>query len=123
MSRRNSPMIDFLRDVLKQHRVLASQLAVELEVSHPTIGRWLSGEDIPRAPACWRLAEYTGVPLMKVLALAGHIPDAPETPEDQLPEFREYLRLKYPGDLDEDLAAVIGELLNRRRTMRKQGQE
>jgi len=111
-------MVDFLKEILKRHDLIPFRLSSELEVSHPTVGRWLSGEDKPNPSACQKLAKYTGIPLMKILALAGHIPDTPETPEDLLPEFRTYMNLKYPGDMGEELTRVLERMLNCRREAR-----
>ena len=94
---------------------LPSQLASDLGLSHATISRWLSSADIPSIKSCRKLAEYSGVPLEKVLSIVGHLPTVAETVPPDWPEFREYARQKYPDELDEDLITMIEDLIERRR--------
>ena len=94
---------------------MPSQLAADLGVSHATVSRWLSGKDVPNIRSCQRLAAYSGVPLEKVLCLAGHLPRIAEKSPAEWPEFREYARRKYPKELDEDLVTMIEDLIERRR--------
>jgi len=100
---------------MRRRRRLPSQLAVDLGVSHPTVGRWLSGKDIPGIRSCRKLAEHSGVPLEKVLSMADHLPQLKQTAPSEWPEFREYAQRKYPDELDEDLIIVIESLIERRR--------
>ena len=58
---------------MRRRKRLPSQLAGDLGVSHATVSRWLSGQDIPSTQSCRRLAEYSGVALEKILVLAGHL--------------------------------------------------
>jgi len=95
---------------------LPSQLAADLGVSHPTVGRWLTGNDIPSTRSCQKLAEYSGVPIEKVLSIVGHLPQLTETVPSDWPEFREYAHRKYPAELDEDMITVIEDLIERRRS-------
>lgn len=108
-------MATFLREVMRRRQRKPSQLAADLGVSHVTVSRWLSGEDIPNIQSCQRLAEYCGVPIEKVLAIAGHLPRIAEKPPAEWPEFREYASSKYPAELDEDLITMIEDLIERRR--------
>jgi hypothetical protein len=64
------------------------------------------------------LAEYSGVPLEKVLSIVGHLPRVAEAASPEWPEFREYARQKYPNELDEDLITMIEDLIERRRQKR-----
>lgn len=89
-------LIEWLRTIMHQRGLNASQLSVVIEVSHPTVGRWLKGEDIPSAKSCGKLAELTGTPVSRILALAGHVPYRTEKAGD-LPDFREYMSIKYPN--------------------------
>ncbi len=107
-------MANFLRDLMRRKNRVASTLAKDIGVSHPTVGRWLSGQDAPSPASCARLAEYSGVPLEKVLTLAGHFPQMPQTAPADWPEFREYIERKYPG-ADGDLVDVLEAYLERRR--------
>jgi transcriptional regulator with XRE-family HTH domain len=90
-------------------------MASDLGISHATVSRWLSGEDIPSTRSCRKLAEYSGAPLEKVLSIVGHLPIVAETGYADWPEFREYARQKYPDELDEDLITMIEDLIERRR--------
>jgi len=115
MSKSDSPFVSFLKEVLRRRKIKPSQLAAELGISHATVSRWLSGRDIPNTRSCYRLADYSGVPLQKVLAVTGHMPRVAERPAAEWPEFREYAKNKYPAELDEDLITMIEDLIERRR--------
>jgi len=114
----DAPVVSFLKEVMRLHKRLPSQLAADLGVSHATVSRWFSGKDIPSLRSCRKLAEYTSVPLQKVLTIVGHLPQTHDTSPDW-PEFREYARHKYPDEMDEDLVAVIEDLIERRRERRR----
>ena len=118
MSTEEVPIVSFLKEVMRRRKRLPSQLAADLGVSHATVSRWLSGEDTPNTRSCRKLAEYSGVPLEKVLSLVGHLPRIAEQPSTEWPEFREYARQKYPTELDEDLITMIEDLIERRRQKR-----
>jgi len=118
MSTQEVPLVSFLREVMRRRKRLPSQLAADLGVSHATVSRWLSGEDVPNTKSCRRLAEYSGVPAEKVLSIVGHLPRIAEKAPPEWPEFREYARRKYPAELDEDLITMIEDLIERRRAKR-----
>ncbi|GAI18821.1 unnamed protein product, partial [marine sediment metagenome] len=109
------PIVSFLKEVMRRRKRLPSQLAAELGVSHATVSRWLSGQDVPNTRSCRKLAEYSGVPLEKILSIVGHLPRVAETGYVEWPEFRQYARQKYPDELDEDLITMIEDLIERRR--------
>ena len=115
MSTKEVPIVSFLKELMRRRKRLPSQLAADLGVSHATVGRWLSDQDVPNIHSCRRLAEYSGVPLEKVLFVVGHLPRVAETGPAQWPEFREYARQKYSTELDEDLITMIEDLIERRR--------
>ena len=123
MSMEDAPLVSFLKEIMRRRKRLPSQLAADLGVSHATVSRWLSGEDIPNTKSCQRLAEYTGVPLEKVLSIVGHLPRIAEKGPPEWPEFREYARRKYPAELDEDLITMIEDLIERRRERRYGGKD
>ena len=100
---------------MRRRKRLPSQLAADLGISHATVSRWLSSGDIPSIQSCRKLAEYSGVPLQKVLSIVGHIPKTEEEASSDWPEFREYARQKYAKELDEDLITMIEDLIERRR--------
>lgn len=93
-----------------------SQLAADIGVSHATVSRWLSGRDIPNTSSCRKLAEYSGVPLEKVLYVSGHMPQMTKIDGTEWPEFREYASKKYSNELDDDLITMIEDLIERRRS-------
>ena len=103
---------------MRRRKCLPSQLAADLGISHATVSRWLSGEDVPNPESCRRLAEYSGVHLEKVLSIVGYLPRIAEQGPPEWPEFREYARQKYPTELDEDLIIMIEDLIERRRERR-----
>ena len=80
------PIGTFLKELMRRRRRLPSQLAIDLGVSHATVGRWLYGRDIPNPRSCQKLADYSGIPVERILAIAGHLrstiaPEPPERPE------------------------------------------
>ncbi|MDD4876664.1 MAG: helix-turn-helix transcriptional regulator [Dehalococcoidales bacterium] len=115
MSTNEVPMVTFLKKLMERRKRLPSQMAADLGISHATISRWLSGDDIPNIKSCRKLAEYGGVPLQKILSVVGHIPTIVEEEPNLWPEFREYAQHKYPNELDEDLITMIEDLIERRR--------
>lgn len=115
MGTNDVPLVKFLNEIMRRHKKLPSQLAAELGISHATISRWLSGADTPSTRSCRRLAEYSGVPLQKILSVVGHLPGIAEEEPSVWPEFREYAQHKYPDELDEDLVTMIEDLIERRR--------
>ena len=103
---------------MRRRKRLPSHLAADLGVSHATVGRWLSGADVPSIKSCRRLAEYSGVSVQKVLSIVGHLPRIADDGHSEWPEFREYAQRKYPAELDEDLITMIEDLIERRRRKR-----
>jgi len=118
MSTQELPFITFLKSLMHRRKRLPSQLAKDLGISHATVSRWLSGDDIPSPRSCQKLAEYSGVPPENILFITGHLPRVAEPVSTDWPEFREYARQKYPDELDEDLIAMIEDLIERRRQRR-----
>ena len=121
MSTKDVPIVSFLKEVMRRRKRLPSQLAADLGISHATVSRWLSRADIPNTRSCVKLAEYSGVPLEKVLSVVGHLPRIAEKGPAEWPEFREYARQKYPTELDEDLITMVEDLIERRRARRYGG--
>jgi len=118
MSTQEAPLISFLRELMRRRKRLPSQLAADLGVNHATVSRWLSGADLPSLHSCRKLAEYSGVPVEKILSIVGHLPRIAEAGPPEWPEFRDYARQKYPNELDEDLITMIEDLIERRKQKR-----
>ncbi len=117
----DSPLVTLLREIMRRRRRLPSQLGADIGISHASISRWLHGKDVPSTKSCRRLAEYSGIPVQKVLASCGHVPMVDESASDAWPEFREYASKKYGAELDDDIITMIEELIERRRDRRYGG--
>lgn len=115
-----APIVLFLNEVMRRRKRLPSQLAGDLGISHTTVGRWLSGTDIPGIASCQKLAECSGVPLEQVLYVAGHLLEAKTSEAAEWPEFREYASKKYPNELDDDLITMIEDQIERRRARQRE---
>ncbi len=115
MSTQEVPIAAFIKEVMRRRKRLPSQLAADLGISHVTVSRWLSGEDIPNTRSCQKLAAYSHTPLEQVLSIVGHMPEIGKKGPSEWPEFREYARHKYSKELDEDLVTMIEDLIERRR--------
>jgi transcriptional regulator with XRE-family HTH domain len=105
----------FLKELMHQRMLLPSHLAKNMGVSHSSVSRWLRGKELPSTKSCRRLAEYSGIPLQKILSVSGHVPEMVESPADNWPDFREYTKKKYPDMLDDDLITLIERLIEQRR--------
>ena len=123
MNTQHTAMVGFLQKLMKRRRRLPSQLARDIGVSHPTVGRWLTGVDVPGVNSCRKLADYAGLSTEEVLSLAGHLPRIDATPASRWPEFRDYALQKYPGELDDDIIGMIEDLIERRRDRRRRQQK
>lgn len=115
VSTEDAPLVSFLKELMRRRKRLPSQLAADIGVSHATVSRWLFGEDTPSTQSCRKLAEYSDVPLQKILSIVGHLPQIVKEASPDWPEFRDYARRKYPRELDEDLVTMIEDLIERRR--------
>ena len=118
MTGKNKTLNSFLKDLMRRRRRLPSQLAADVGISHATVSRWLSGKDSPSIASCHKLAEYSSTALRQVLSICGYVPPMPEAEYSTLPDFREYAKQKYPGELDEDLITMIEDLIERKRDRR-----
>ena len=118
MNTQEASLVSFLKEIMRLRKRLPSQLATDLGISRSTVHRWLSGEDVPSIRSCQKVAEYSGVPLEKILIIVGHLPRIAEREPPKCPEFREYARQMYPNELDEDLITLIEDLIERRRSRR-----
>ena len=114
MSTQDSPVSAFLKELMRRHNRLPSQMAGDLGISHATVSRWLSGKDIPSTKSCRKLAEYAGVPLEMVFSVVGHLPKMSYKGAHEWPNFGEYVHQKYP-DMDEDLIRMVEDLIEHRK--------
>ncbi len=111
----------FLDDLMRRRKRLPSQLAADLGVSHATVRRWLMSEDVPSPRSCRRIAEYADMPLEKVLSIMGHLTETNPGEAASWPEFRDYMKKKYPGELDDDLITMVEDLIERKRQQKISG--
>lgn len=107
--------ITFLQALMRRRGQLPSQFAADIGVSHTSVSRWLSGKEMPSFTSCVKLANYTGVSLQRLLHIVGYLVPVEEGAASELPDFREYVRRKYPRELDDDLVTLIEDLIERRR--------
>jgi transcriptional regulator with XRE-family HTH domain len=108
-------VVKFLTDLIRRRHKLPSQFAAEVGVSHASVHRWLTGQDIPNLASCERISNYSGVSLTEVLSGMGLAREEVDTEYRNWPEFREYARMKYSNVLDEDIISMIENLIERRR--------
>jgi transcriptional regulator with XRE-family HTH domain len=108
-------LVDFIKDLTAQRGLSLRGLARETGISVSTLSRWCDGKQVPSPESCKVLAEYLSVSTEHVLALAGHLKPLHKEDKESLPEFREYAARRYPDELDEDVIAMIEDLIRRRR--------
>lgn len=113
--------VSFLKELMYRRHINASQLAAELGISHSSISRWLNGKVSPDVKSCYRLSEYSGVPLNTILSITHNCSIGKAKTLAGWPEFREYARIKYPIELDEDIVTMIEALIDRRRARMDNG--
>jgi len=114
-------IVSFLKKVMHRRKCRSSQLAASIGISPAAVSRWVSGKDIPNTNSCLKLAEYSGEPITKVLALAGHLSCVNDNQSVDWPEFREYARKKYSGLLDDEIITMIEDLIESRIMRRYKG--
>lgn len=121
ISGKDNSFSTFMKEVMRRRKRKPGQLAADLGISHATISRWLSGDDIPNPSSCQKLADYSGTPVEKILSIVGHIAQISDKESTQWPQFREYVQKMYPEELDEDVITMIEDLIERRRKKRREG--
>ena len=107
--------IAFLQALMRRRGQLPSQFAAAVGVSHTSVSRWLSGNEKPSFASCIKLANYTSTPLQRILHIVGHLIPVEERSASELPDFREYVKRRYPRELDDDQVTIIEDLIDRRR--------
>jgi len=108
-------IVDFIKDITVQRGLSLRGLARETGISASTLSRWCEGKQVPSPESCRILAEYLSVSTEHIMALAGHLKPLHKENKEDLPEFREYAERRYPNELDEDVIAMIEDLIRRRR--------
>ena len=111
MSNEESSIVQFLKNLLLSHKQSISGLAADLGVSHSTVSRWISAKYKPDTRSCLRLAEYSGIPLEKILNATGQLPKKTDIEPLRWPEFREYAEKRYPDMLSEDIITMVEGLI------------
>jgi transcriptional regulator with XRE-family HTH domain len=111
----SAEFITYLQELMRRRGRLPSQFAADVGVSHTSVSRWLSGKEKPSFASCVKLANYTGIPLQRILHIVGYLILAEGKAANELPDFREYVERKYPQELDDDLVTLIEDLIERRR--------
>ena len=120
--KKNKGFAIFLRGLIKRRKTLPSRLAKQIGVNHTTFHRWLYSKDVPKIRTCVKLSEISGIPLEEILAAAGHI-NVSKRPPSEWPEIREYARLKYPDELDEDVILMLEKVIELRGNKKSSGRE
>jgi len=110
---------EFLITLFNRLNVKPSRFAKEIGVSHATVRRWLTCDDIPNANSCSKIAGWSGYPLMHVLQAAGYISDNGNG--SKLPPIREYLLEKYSDVCSEEFARFIEGTLDTLKARQRAG--
>ena len=108
-------IVDLLGDITSQRGLSLRGLARETGISASTLSRWCDGKQTPSPKSCRLLADYLSISTEHVLALAGHLKPLSRKAKESLPPFREYAARMYPDEFDEDIIAMIEDLISRKR--------
>ena len=111
----NDDLVAVLKELTRRRGLTPSQLAADMGVSPASVSRWLSGKQKPSFESCLKLAAYTDIPLERILSIVGHLLTLVDRKFAEWPDFREYAKVKYPRELDDDLITLIEDLIERRR--------
>jgi transcriptional regulator with XRE-family HTH domain len=71
-------LADLIRATMRERGLTQSAAAEELGVPQSILNRWLSGQHVPSAQHCPRVAAFLGVRRDDVMKMAGHWDDEPE---------------------------------------------
>ena len=96
MAEPRKELVDFLRSWLESHNMSALALAQRAGIPHTTLSALFNHGNIPRPVTLKKIATAMGVPVGKLLVLAGHL-----TQEEYVEPIREsdLARLYEVGDL------------------------
>ena len=91
----------WLTKELKKRHWSQRELARQSGVSQPLVSQMLSGERLPSADFCVKVAHALSEPPEKVLRLAGILPATPASEDDILQELIELAQSLPPEDREE----------------------
>lgn len=109
--------ISLLRKLLFKRKRLFYQLTVDPVISHTITrrrlyGKYTTGSHLRRKPVI-----HSGTNPGAVLSITGQNHEIDKDESIDWPEFREYARMKYSTELDDDLITMIEDLIERRRSV------
>lgn len=100
-----------IQTLLKQRNTSLRRLAAEVGISPSTLSRWASGKQTPSTQCCRKLAVSLSLPVEEVLTWAGHLTPQRNDVSTGSTDYRTYAQLKYPAELQEDMIAMIEDLI------------
>ncbi|MBT4510990.1 MAG: helix-turn-helix transcriptional regulator [Chloroflexi bacterium] len=100
-----------IQDILQQRNISLRRLAADAGISPSTLSRWASGKQTPSPQCCKKFAESLLLPLEDVLVWAGHLAPKTNTDTTEHPDCRAYIQQKLSIELQEDMVAMIEDLL------------
>jgi transcriptional regulator with XRE-family HTH domain len=115
-----------LRTAMADRAWNQNRLAAEVGTTPSVISRWVRAEAVPTPESCRRLAEVLGVPVDRLLSLAGHRPpDAAECPLERDPSdprvqlANEILAAELPPEVVAGLRAQVRQVADFARRQRE----
>ena len=107
MSTSDNALGTFLQELMHRQGRLPSQMASDLGLSHTSVSRWLSGDDMPSIASCHKLASYAKVPLEQVIRLARRLPPPPADAPSEMYKIK-ILVVDDHGMLRDGVRALLG---------------
>ena len=114
----SNELATFLKQWLSDHNSSQLALAQKAGIPHTTIGALLNNGNAPRPATLKKIAAAMGVPVGKLLVLAGHI--TPEEYEEPI-KSADLARLYEVGDLTDDEWEQVRDFARYVRSKRKEG--
>ncbi|MFC2028200.1 helix-turn-helix domain-containing protein [Chloroflexota bacterium] len=102
---------NLIQDILQQRNISLRRLAADAGISPSTLSRWASGKQTPSPQCCRKFAESLLLPVEDVLVWAGHLSSAAKTDTMEVPDYKSYSKRKYSVELQEDMVAMIEDLI------------
>ncbi len=100
-----------IQDILQQRNISLRRLAAEAGISPSTLSRWASEKQTPSPQCCRKFAESLSLPVEDVLVWAGHLSPTAKTDTKYVPDYKSYSRHKFSVELQEDMVAMIEDLI------------